>query len=133
MQATEARGLLHKLTAAFPASGIGDDTIVLWLGYVGRVPIDIARPAVDSLIETCDRFPTVAQWQDACRLYRGTVRALPRSNECNVCEDGFLFATDGQTVLSMHVQNKRDPSGPQIKVPRSCPNGCRPARGGCPT
>lgn len=126
MQATEARGLLHKLTAAFPGSGVGDDTIVLWLGYVAKVPVEVGAPAVDSLIGTCRKFPTLAEWQEACRMFRGSIIALPSSSECVICQDGFLFAQDDRTVLCEFIDDKA--TGEKFKVPRRCPNGCLPGK-----
>ncbi len=110
MLATDARTLLHRLTAAFPASGVGDDTVVLWLGYVSRVPLEVGRPAIDWLVEHCDRFPTVAEWQEACRdsADRLRARALPRAL-CALCEDGWVTVdATGRTTVAR------------------CPNGCIP-------
>jgi len=133
MAQREATGLLKLLTSAFKGRGgdLDEQGSALWLMYVGRVPFAVGERCVESLIESAERFPSVAQWQETCRRFGGAgdARALP-PGECSLCTDGYLFAEDGSVIATMREDPDKPGSGQLVKLPRSCPNGCKPGEMG---
>lgn len=67
MNRNQAAECLTIMQSAWPRWCTDDVSVRLWLRYLERAELDVAREAVDSLVESRRYPPSVADWQETCR------------------------------------------------------------------
>ena len=112
MNDSEARQIVGRLTSCFPAARLGADNVAAYIAWIRKHDWDTAEAAVVQLVGTMKRWPTLADFDEACREVHASRpprhRALPPPT-CGMCEDGWLTLDDaGRTTVTR------------------CPNGCVP-------
>jgi hypothetical protein len=64
----EAAIVLARLVGAYPALRLQAETTELWLGAIHRVgDVGTAERIAETLVMSCDRFPSLAEWGSLAR------------------------------------------------------------------
>lgn len=83
---------IRRLRAAFPTFACGPDTVAIYAEKLAHISPEAVLRAADGCIENCERFPTVSQILERCRVpeYLTPFKALPdwRNTEGDAGEEG---------------------------------------------
>tara|TARA_Y100000296_G_C5138328_1_gene239523 strand:- start:23 stop:523 length:501 start_codon:yes stop_codon:yes gene_type:complete len=85
---------LTKLIAAYPAAKVNDEMLETWTKRMGRYTPSIVTKTVDTLIDTCRFFPSVAQFAECAEAERSKekqVQTARTRGECHECEGGWVY------------------------------------------
>lgn len=66
MTTDECRKVLHVLLAAFPMVKLDEGNVVLYAAALSGYSLDVATTAVTELVNTHDRFPSIAALKVQC-------------------------------------------------------------------
>jgi hypothetical protein len=85
---------LIKLINAYPAVKANDEMVETWTKRMSRYTPSIMTKTVDTLIDTCRFFPSVAQFAECAeaeRLKEKQVQTARTRGECHECEGGWVY------------------------------------------
>lgn len=70
MTVGEAKGLVAKLTAAYPMARVSAATVGLWLAQLRPIEFDLGAEAVENVIHGVAFFPSIAEFDQALVVVR---------------------------------------------------------------
>jgi len=85
---------LTKLIAAYPAAKVNEEMLETWTKRMGRYSPSITTKTVDTLIDNCKFFPSVAEFAEFAeseRLKEKQARTARTRGECHECEGGWVL------------------------------------------
>lgn len=112
MNDSEARQIVGRLTSCYPSTRLGADNVAAYMSWIRKHDWDTAESAVVSLVGSLKRWPSLADFDEACRevaASRPARYAAISGPACMMCDDGWAtLSADGRSTVAR------------------CPNGCIP-------
>ena len=85
---------LSRLIAAYPSATVDENMLGVWTKKMGKVAPAVLTRTVDTLIDNCRFFPSVAEFVEFADSENSRLRLVQQTNtrrDCNKCVGGWIL------------------------------------------
>lgn len=105
MTRDDAIDVLRVLTAAWPNANMGDDTVELWIQFLGTVDADDGQAVAAEMVMACEWVPPLAKFREGVNARRrraimASTPALPSAEHETTPESGRAHVAELRRVLA---------------------------------
>jgi hypothetical protein len=112
----EAKGLVARLSAAYPMAKVGADTASVWIAELRPLELGLAKEAVENVIRSVKFFPSIAELAEAVMLVREQRARRQREDQrqAAVEAEAVMEPLSPEILREMHAYSARLAGRPEL-------------------